>query len=174
MAAKKSANQTGCGCLLVILVGLLLIGTWANRETNQPTKRDRTTEQPATSPEPDEVMADQPESSVDAPQSPRPSLIIESWRFTTEHGFVIAEGEVTNNTSAPLKNVMAVVTFYTVDGTFVKSDEALISYNPILSGQTSPFKAGGSGNPAIAKASLAFKALLGGTISSMSREDFKE
>ena len=100
-------------------------------------------------------------------------LIIEDWRSTTEHGFVQITGEVTNNTSSSLKNVTAVATFYTAEGKFVKSSEAFISYNPILAGQTSPFKVLTSGNPAIKKVSIAFKFFLGGTISTTTRKELK-
>ena len=110
------------------------------------------------------------------PSAPRPSpkLIIESWRFTTEHGFVKVAGDVTNNTSSPIENVVAVVTFYTADGAFVKTSEALTSYNPILPGQRSPFEVVDTGNPAIQRATVAFKTLLGGSITAMSREDLNK
>ena len=41
-------------------------------------------------------------------------------------------GEVKNISNKPLKGVRAVGTAYTEDGKFVKSDTALIEYNPIL------------------------------------------
>jgi hypothetical protein len=105
---------------------------------------------------------------------PSPKLIIEDWRFTTEYGFAKVAGRVTNNSSASLENVTAVVSFLTSDGGFVKTSEAIISYNPILPGQTSPFEVADTANPAIERASLAFKTLLGGSLSAMSREDFNK
>lgn len=102
---------------------------------------------------------------------PNPKLIIEDWRFTTEFGFAKATGEVTNNTASPLKDVVAVVNFYTADGEFVKTSEALISYNPILPRQKSPFEVIDTENPAITKATTAFKTLFGGRIDTMTRED---
>ena len=40
----------------------------------------------------------------------------------------------------------------------------MIEYNPVLANQTSPFKVMTSDNPAIKKASIDFKELMGGTI----------
>ena len=62
--------------------------------------------------------------------------MLEDWHFTKEFGYVQAEGRVTNTTSSPMANVEVVVEYFTADGTFVKSSEAMIAYNPVLSGQT--------------------------------------
>lgn len=78
-------------------------------------------------------------------------------------------GEVTNNTSESLEAVEAVATFYTAQGEFVKTSSALVEYNPILSGQTSPFTVLDTGNPRISSVKIAFKYLLGGSISAIER-----
>ncbi len=91
-------------------------------------------------------------------------LEVLDWTWSTEHGYAKLEGQVRNRTSASLRNVAAVATYYTSDGTFITSDSALIDYNPILPGQTSPFSILTQENPAMKKASLNFKKLLGGTI----------
>jgi DNA-directed RNA polymerase subunit RPC12/RpoP len=85
-----------------------------------------------------------------------PQLILEDWAFTSRHGYVIAEGEVTNVGDENLKSVQAVVSFYTAEGRFVTSATALIELNPILPGQTSPFRAGTTDNPAIDNAKINF------------------
>ena len=146
--------------------------------TNSPTPETDTTDtredEPAsTSPEP---PASEPKPQPQPQPKPRPTadLIIEGWRFSTESGFVKVAGQVTNNTGQSLENVTAVVTFKTADGGFVKTSEALISYNPVLAGQTSPFEVMDTGNPAIETANLSFKHLLGGSISSMTREDLNK
>jgi hypothetical protein len=59
---------------------------------------------------------------------------------------------------------MAVGEFRTSSGELVKAEDALLDYDPILPGQTSPFKAGGTDNPAIQKCNLSFKYLFGGQI----------
>ena len=59
---------------------------------------------------------------------------------------------------------MVVVTWYTQDDQFIKTDEASINFNPILAGQTSPFTSLTSTNPAMSKYTVAFKTLFGGTV----------
>jgi hypothetical protein len=93
-----------------------------------------------------------------------PQLELSKWTWGPEYGYATAEGVVKNISGESLKNVEAVVSFYTKDGTFVKSDNALIEYNPILPGQTSPFKVISSDNPAMKTARVEFKHLFGGTI----------
>ncbi len=96
-------------------------------------------------------------------QEPAPSsaLIYElqllSWRNYTEYGYIHVVGEVKNISNSKLDNVTAVVTFRTEDGTLVKTDEALIDYNPLMSGQTSAFTVLATENPAIKKLSLGFQ-----------------
>jgi hypothetical protein len=81
-----------------------------------------------------------------------------------EYGYAILEGQVTNISSQPLKNVAAVASFYDSNGGFITSSDTLIDYNPVLPGQTSPFKAMATENPTMKKAGVAFKELMGGTI----------
>lgn len=79
-------------------------------------------------------------------------------------GYHYVEGQVKNLTDQPLKNITAVSTWYDKDGNFVKSDDALIDYNPLLPGQTSPFKTISTGNPVMSRFSIEFKELLGGAL----------
>lgn len=58
-----------------------------------------------------------------------------SWRWGEEYSYAIAEGQVRNVSAASLKNVTAVVTWYTASGEMITSDSALIEYNPIMPGQ---------------------------------------
>lgn len=69
-----------------------------------------------------------------------------------------------NISDQPLKNVTAVATWLDKDGGFIKSDNAIIEYNPILPGQISPFKTMSSTNPAMEKYSVGFKTLFGGSL----------
>jgi hypothetical protein len=91
-------------------------------------------------------------------------LVVESWRWYPEYGYAIAEGEVTNRSDIRLERVEVLVSFYTADGQFITSSSALVEYNPILPGQTTPFKVYATQNPQMASARLVFKHLLGGTI----------
>jgi DNA-directed RNA polymerase subunit RPC12/RpoP len=93
-----------------------------------------------------------------------PQLILEDWNWSEQHGYAIAEGEVTNVSSEALEHVQAVVSFYTAEGRFVKSATAIVELDPILPGQTSPFRAGTSSNPAIDHAKINFDRLLGDAV----------
>ena len=66
--------------------------------------------------------------------------------------------------SKKLDNVTAVATFRDAQGILVKTETALLEYNPIMPGQTSPFKAGGTDNPLIETCSTSFKYLMGRVI----------
>lgn len=100
-----------------------------------------------------------------APATPHePDLLLIGYTFEIDHGYAILEGQVKNVSDHALKNVEAVGTFYDSGGNFITSSDALIAYNPILPGQTSPFKVMETENPAMKKAGVEFKALMGGTI----------
>lgn len=79
---------------------------------------------------------------------------------------MVAQGTVKNLTTRSLENVQVVVTFYDSSGGFITSDSALIEYNPILPGQTSPWKVMARWNPAMQRASVEFKSLFGPTLPS--------
>lgn len=91
-------------------------------------------------------------------------LQLVDWRLYKEHSYAFAEGRVKNVSSESIEHVEAVVQWFTASGDFVKSDSCLIDYDPILVGQTSPFKCGTSSNPAMTNGSISFKRLLGGTL----------
>jgi len=74
-----------------------------------------------------------------------------------ENTNVYIVGEVKNISSESMEKVMAVAMFRTKDGALVKSEEATIESNPILPGQTSSFKVGGTDDPAITDCFLSFK-----------------
>lgn len=91
-------------------------------------------------------------------------LRLQSWRWGEEYSYAVAEGRVRNVSDQPLKNVTAVVTWYSSSGELITSDNALIEYNPIMPGQASPFKVMARWNPQMEKATVEFKELLGGRI----------
>lgn len=93
-----------------------------------------------------------------------PPLQLQSWSCGTEHGYIHVRGEVKNVSSGKIDNVTVVGKFYTKSGDFVKSESALIDYNPILPGQSSSFETLGTENPAITDCKISFKSLLGGSI----------
>ncbi len=94
-----------------------------------------------------------------------PPLELVKYSWHTEYGYAILEGQVRNISAQSLKNVAAVASFYDANDGFITSSDALIDYNPVLPGQTSPFKVMTTHNPAMNKAGVEFKELMGGTIS---------
>jgi len=81
-----------------------------------------------------------------------------------EYDYFITEGQVKNISNDPIENVEAIVSAYTKDGKFVKSDSALIEYDPIMPGQISPFRVGMTDNPQIEKCKVEFKEFWGAEI----------
>ena len=69
-----------------------------------------------------------------------------------------------NISEQKLDNVLAVLRYYTEDDTFVTSDDALLDFDPLMPGQTSPFKVYTRDNPLIKKGRLTFSHLMGGAI----------
>lgn len=98
------------------------------------------------------------------PKDDQPLLELQSYNCSTEYDYFIIEGSVKNISDKSLDDVEAVGSAYQDNDEFVKSDSSLIKYNPILSGQISPFRVIMTGNPLIKKCSVSFKELLGGTI----------
>lgn len=88
-----------------------------------------------------------------------------SFNCSKEHGFVFIRGEVQNISGKKLENVVAVGTFRDAKGTLIKTETALLEYNPIMPDQTSPFEAGGTDNPLIDRCAPSFKYLMGGMVS---------
>jgi hypothetical protein len=98
------------------------------------------------------------------PISNTPQLVLKSWSWSMEYGYAKGVGQVKNVSNQPLRNVEAVATFYDAKGNFITSADALIDYNPILPGQTSPFSVMATENPAMTNAGVEFKELMGGAI----------
>ncbi len=139
-----------------------------NEDSEPETNRDSPQDQPDLAEE-----AAQPEEEPKPKAKPEPDLIVESWGWTVGHGYITVTGQVTNNTGQSLRAVQAVASFYTADKVFVKESSAIVEYNPILPGQTTPFKVLCTNNPAIVSAQIEFAHLFGGTISMMTREDYE-
>ena len=81
-----------------------------------------------------------------------------------EYGFQTCEGEVRNISDERLDNVMAEVRFQDKAGNFLKSEDALIAYQPLLPGQTSPFKVATPNNPLIRHYTIGFRQMFGGEL----------
>lgn len=115
----------------------------------------------------EQVVADALKAQADAAKAAsKPKLHVSGSNCVKEYGFMTVSGTVTNRTSAPIDSLMVVGLFGKSDGTFVKSASAMVDYQPLLPGQTSPFKAMTTENPAISKCGVSFKTMFGGEVSS--------
>jgi hypothetical protein len=145
-AKEKKTSPLATGCLVLLLAAF---GLWVVSNL-LPSDSSRRPASPS-------VITNPP-----IPTEPQLELVKYVWHI--EYGYAILEGQVTNISSQPLKNVAAVASFYDLNGGFITSSDTLIDYNPVLPGQTSPFKIMATENPAMKKAGVAFKELMGGTI----------
>lgn len=146
---KKKTSPAAWGCLIIFfLIGFLFIvgtiGKACGPSSGDPQKAHS--------------------STVTNRPSAKPQLELVNWNWRTEYDYAIAEGKVKNISGVSLKNIEAVVSFYTKEGTFITSDTALIEYNPLLADQESPFKVMTTFNPAMNNAKIDFKDLWGGAI----------
>lgn len=99
-------------------------------------------------------------------------LVLVNWSWSSEHGYVTVEGQVGNISGQKFQNVEALVEFYTEDKKFIKSDSALIEYNPIMPGQISPFKVITTHNPLIKAANINFKIMFGQSLDFVRKEEY--
>jgi len=119
------------------------------------------------SPHPDAppIEAADGQRDLSSPVFSGPKLEVQSWTWSRKSdAFTEVVGEVRNIANVSLNNVAVVATFYDKKGGVITTEETLIDYQPILPGQTSPFKVITTYNPAMEKAGLDFKELMGGTI----------
>jgi hypothetical protein len=150
---KTMSKSTSIGCLLLLGLAVLLV-VICQLLTNGKTRETPTLAGSSSSSSP--PTSDEPELEV----------ISFTWGGTETGHFVEAKGQVKNISGKRLEKVEAVVTFSDKSGGFITSSEALIDYNPILPGQTSPFNVLETYNPAMrtGTATVEFKFLMGGTI----------
>lgn len=95
---------------------------------------------------------------------PAPEVRLINFRCSSEYGFTTTEGTVKNISDKPIQSLMVVGTHFATSGEFVKSDSAMVEYQPLMPGQTSPFKTMSTYNPMMAKCSVNFKRMFGGEV----------
>lgn len=164
MALRRSEKIILGICGVVIIGGFISIVVLMAFMSTIPTPK---VEADATKPASPAVPAVPAVKTVLVPPKPAPSvsqLSIVAERGTTEHGFAKVNGLVRNLTGKSLENVTANVSWFDGNGEFIKSDDALIDYNPILPGQTSPFEVITTHNPEMKRFRTEFKFLFGGSI----------
>ncbi len=93
-----------------------------------------------------------------------PPLRLLSSRGETEYDYVTVQGEVQNNTTEKLDSVWVLVSHYDKSGQLVTTDKSIIDYQPLMPGQTSPFKAMTRHNPLMATYKIAFQQGFGGEL----------
>jgi hypothetical protein len=147
----STGSCTGLGCLGLILAVLVFYWMGSANRNQTPSTVNPATQTPA-------------------PEMEQLELLAFKWGQSTEQ-HATAEGQVKNISGDSIKSVQAVVTWYDKSGTFVTSDHALIDYNPLLPGQTSPFDVIATFNPAMHTASVEFKHFAGGSIRTRKKEE---
>ena len=86
------------------------------------------------------------------------------WHWVIDQDYAITEGEIRNISNDTLADVAVKVVFYDSDERFIRSEENLIAFNPILAGQTSLFRVKTIYNPVMTSAGIEFKFLSDGSI----------
>jgi hypothetical protein len=111
-------------------------------------------------------LESQAHKAESAPPPDQLEMVSTDWHWSWEYDWATAEGRVKNISDRPLDHVIARVEWETRGGQFITSGESLTDYQPILPGQTSPWKVMATWNPEMAKgrASVHFSYLMGGSI----------
>ena len=158
-AAGAPPKKTGKGCLVAlgIVLGLAFLGYLLPSTPKQSATPSVTVATPTPAPS-------SPPPRATLPAADKLALLNARGYETDSGGYHIVEGQVKNISDEPLRNVAVVATWFDANDGFITSDDALIEYNPILPGQTSPFKTMTTSNPAMKKYTVSFKELMGGQI----------
>jgi Short C-terminal domain len=162
LAGSSPMKKGFFGCLGIIALLLLYFvfgpSPSDNRSSDASTAKD----------EPNPSQA--PTPSTPPVYGPKLELQNYRWGKTDGGGYAELTGSVKNISNEKLENIDVVGLFKDKSGELITSDDAVIDYNPILPGQTSPFKVMVTWNPAMRTAEVDFKELMGGTISWRVRE----
>lgn len=157
ISQTQAKSKPGCaksGCLIVSVISVGLIVVTCIGSILAPSKSTKSSA----------VKSSPAPNAASLSATPVVLLEVGSWTWREEYSYATAEGVVTNISDRSLENVAAQVSFLKGDGTFITSDDALIEYNPLLPGQSSPWKVMATWNPEMASARVEFKHLFGGTI----------
>ena len=88
-------------------------------------------------------------------------ILVKDWKCRTEYGYTRTTGIIKNVSGRRLENVQVVSVYKTLEGAFVESSSSMIEYNPLMPGQSSPFRAIGARNPIIGSCEVSFKTIDG-------------
>ena len=112
-------------------------------------------------------------ATTQTPDAPQLAVLAQQCRRISEH-YMQCDGEVKNLTSSPIQYVKAFVSYYDKQQTFVTSDGALITFNPLMPGQQSPFKILTPYHPHLAQFSISFTTLWGHPITAQDQKATKQ
>lgn len=107
-----------------------------------------------------------PQTTTD--QAPKLALLSSQINQASSQMYTV-EGEVQNITEISLQSIYVIVTWYTADSRFIRSDSALVQYNPILPRQISPFKVFSDINPEMSNYKIGFQENSGAGVLSVDR-----
>jgi hypothetical protein len=96
-----------------------------------------------------------------------PKLELRSFSWSRQSNYAVVEGLVRNLSDATLTRVQAVALMTDGSQQFISSNTALIEYQPLLPGQSSPFKVMVRWNPAMKSCRVEFKKLGGAKIQTL-------
>lgn len=110
------------------------------------------------------VIAPENIKQNEAGTTPNEQLELISSDCFEKDGYFYVIGEVKNISEHPIHSLTVVGTLRTKEEKLIKSISAIVEYNPIMPGQSSPFEALDRANPLVYKCGISFKTIMGGTI----------
>lgn len=103
-------------------------------------------------------------SAVTNQREPEIRLVSSRNEFSPGGEYLEIFGQVENLTGRPIENLEAVGAIYDAAGQLIRTDDALVEYNPVMPGQTSPFHIMIRWNPLAKSSGVQFKRLGGGVV----------
>lgn len=149
---KQKVSGPGLLAIIILIgIGFFVFGGGGNNgKSVSPTG---TLPAPVVAPQPalgsDVPAGSDADDSASPPPADVPQLVKGSEHFGKESDYDVVTGEITNMGNDKLDNVEATTTFYDSSGNVVKTTDALIDFNPLMPGQTSPYKTMETDNPLI-------------------------
>jgi hypothetical protein len=191
-AKSPSLYKWVIGCAVLLVIGLIAHFGKNDSPTSSPIQSpipsspgydtNYNTQAPATpalaTPAPSVTEPNQPYATPEPsiPDAIESKLELQhfSWGESEYGGVATLSGSVKNITNEKLEDVEVVGLFYDKNEELITSNDVLIPYNPILPGQISPFEVMVPWNPAMRRANIEFKELMGGTIPWRQKEKKKK
>lgn len=152
---QRAAAYLGAVFVPLLIVLLLVFGS--DRRSNDLAKSPGSGKAASSGAEDTESARKEGAGSDKSKKAETGGLQVLSWHCTLDQPYVKVEGEVKNVSGASIDSLRVTATARTEDGKFVTAGDGPVDYEPLLSGQTSPFKAYVRFNPAIRSINLGFE-----------------